>query len=326
MTESAVVRAIRGFKASLAASEADEIRELATHYLDVERALEANIAALSEQVNALYAAGEDPSWSQLYRLERFQRLEAQLVSELARFNVWAADLIQQHQWQLGLKAIDDAAAVMELAKPGIGPPVHMPHEAVQNIVGVARNGAPLGDLLAASYPEARQAIVKELVRSIALGRNPKVTAAAIRNATSIPLDRALTIARTEQMRAYNAASLETYRGMGVTQYQRLADYSERTCIACMAASGQILSSEAELSDHPRGRCVAIPLIPGVDNPEVPSSEEWFNRQPEDVQLSMAGRGRYEAYKSGQVKWSDLATHTHDPVWGGSLRPTPVSAL
>jgi SPP1 gp7 family putative phage head morphogenesis protein len=326
VNESAVVRAIRGFKAALAANEADEIRELATHYLDVERALEANISALSEQVNALYAAGEDPTWSQLYRLERFQRLEAQLVAELARFNGWAAELIKQHQWQLGLKAIDDAAAVMELAKPGYAASVRLPTDAVEAMAGTARNGAPLGDLLAASYSEARQAIVKELIRSVALGRNPKVTAAAIRKATGIPLDRALTIARTEQMRAYNASSLSAYRAMGVTQYQRLADYGERTCIACLAASGQVLSSEAELSDHPRGRCTCVPLIPGVDNPEVPSSEAWFNAQPESVRRAIAGPGRYEAYNSGQVKWSDLATHTHDPVWGGSLSPTPVSAL
>lgn len=263
MNESAIVRAIRGFKTAIAANEADEVRELATRYLDVEQALEANISALSEQVNALYAAGEDPTWSQLYRLERFQRLEAQLVAELARFNGWAAQIITEQQLKLGVQAIDDAAVVLEMSKPGLGLAVNMPHDAVQAMAGIARNGAPLGDLLAKSYAPARTAIVKELVRSVALGRNPKVTAAAIRRATAIPLDSALTIARTEQMRVYNAASLGTYREMGVTQYQRLADYSERTCIACIAASGEILSTEAELSDHPRGRCfVGETLVSG----------------------------------------------------------------
>jgi hypothetical protein len=202
----------------------------------------------------------------------------------------------------------------------------MPHDAVQAMAGLARNGAPLGDLLAKSYGPARTAIAKELVRSVALGRNPKVTAAAIRRATAIPLDSALTIARTEQMRVYNAASLGTYRAMGVTQYIRVCDLSERTCIACLAAAGEILSSEAELSDHPRGRCTVAPAGLGLDWQTMQSSESWFNRQPESVQLSIAGRGRYDAYKSGAVKWSELTTHTSDPVWGGSLMPTPVSAL
>jgi SPP1 gp7 family putative phage head morphogenesis protein len=321
--ESRVVRAVRSFRAAIATFEASETRELALRYLDVEKALAANIEALAEQVNALYAAGEEPSWSQLYRLDRYQRLEAQLVSELARFNGWAADLITQHQLRLMLEGAENARTVMAMFDRF---PVRMPHEAVQSVVGLASNGAPLGDLLATSYTAARRAITQELVRSVAIGRNPRATAAAIRRATSVPLERAVTIARTEQMRAYNMAATEVYRSMGVTQYQRCANLDENTCIGCLALNGEILDAESELSDHPRGKCSAIPIVPDAVNEPIPSSEAWFNAQPENVQRAIAGAGRFAAYKSGSASWSDLATHTHDPVWGGSVQPTPVSQL
>ncbi len=325
--ESKVVRAIREFKAQIEAQDEAQIRLLAKHYLDIEQAIEDNIVALSEQAARLYSEGADPSWSAIYRLERYQRLQAQLMEELARFNGWAASLIKDRQWQMGLQGLEDAAQVLDLARSGLGTVLEqMPHDAIRAMTGIAKNGAPLGDLLATSYPTMRTQITRELMRSVALGRNPRVTAQAIRKATNMGLDKALTIARTEQMRVYNSAALQTYRAVGVTQYQRLADYSDNTCIACLSASGQILSSESELSDHPRGKCVAIPIVDGAENPQPEDPQQWFKAQPMEVQRSIMGPGRLALYKSGDVRWSELATHTHDPVWGGSLTPTPLSAL
>src|SRR5665648_869843 len=92
--ESRVVKAIRGFKAELRAHEGVQINLMASKYLDVERALESNIAALSEQIARLASEGMEPSWSQLYRLERWQTLQLQTMEELARFNGWAVDVIK----------------------------------------------------------------------------------------------------------------------------------------------------------------------------------------------------------------------------------------
>ena len=238
--ESQVVKAIRGFKAELRAHEGAQVNAMATKYLDVEKALEANITALTEQLARLAKEGIEPNWSQLYRLERWQALQLQLMEELARFNGWAADVIKAEQLDLITRGIDNAAAALEVSKPGLGQFTRMPHDALQGMVGIARDGSPLGDLLASSYPAIRDVMTRELVRSVALGRNPRVTAALVRKATGIGLNRALIIARTEQLRVYREATRESYVSAGVTQYQRIAALDERTCFP----AGTLIETQA----------------------------------------------------------------------------------
>jgi SPP1 gp7 family putative phage head morphogenesis protein len=325
--ESSVVRAIRGFKAQLRANEGVQIEHMARQYLDVEKALESNIAALVEQLARLRADGIEPNWSQLYRLERWQALQLQLMEELARFNGWAADLIKSEQLSMITKGIDNAAAALEMSKPGLSQFVHaMPHDALRGMVGTARDGSPLGDLLASSYPAIRDVMTRELIRSVALGRNPRVTAQLVRKATGMGLDRALTIARTEQLRVYREATRESYVSAGVTQYQRIAALDERTCIGCLLADGEILSTESQFDEHCNGRCDLIPIVVGVENPMTESGSDWFSRQDEATQLGILGPGRFDAYKSGSASLSDMATKTHDSVWGSAWVPTNVSAL
>jgi SPP1 gp7 family putative phage head morphogenesis protein len=220
-----------------------------------------------------------------------------------------------------------AAQALDTMKPGISAMLNRVNVgAFRAMVGLAGDGSPLSRLLARSGEAIRQSMLRELQRSIALGRNPKVTAAAVRKTTGMGLQRALTIARTEQMRVYREATLETYREMGVTQYERIASYDDRTCIACLSMAGEIVSSEFAVDDHPMGRCTAVPIIPGIANPTMESSESWFGRQSEATQRNIMGPGRYDAYKSGAANWKDMAVHHTDPVWGGSYSPIPVSQL
>lgn len=259
VVESKVVTAIRGFKAELRAHEGVQINLMATKYLDVERALESNIAALSEQIARLAAQGVEPSWSQLYRMERWQTLQLQTMEELARFNGWAVDVIKAEQLDMMTRGIDNASAALESMKPGLGQFTKMPHDALQGMVGVARDGSPLGDLLASSYPAIRDVMTRELIRSVALGRNPRVTAALVRKATGMGLDRALTIARTEQMRVYREASRESYQAAGCQFWQRISGLGENSCIACIVLDGEILPVSEPLDDHPNGLC----FVPGT---------------------------------------------------------------
>lgn len=331
VTESEIVSAIRGFKMAVALREADEIKLMAERYLQVERALDAQIEALAQQIAVLHAQGKDPTWSAIYRLERWQSLQIQLMEELAGFNSWAAKLIEGEQYTLGMLAIDNAAEALAKAGPQLQTTLRLhrlPHDAVQGMVGAARDGSPLGALLATSYPQMRDVMTRELVKSVALGRNPRLTAALIRKATGLGLNRALTIARTEQLRAYREASLAAYRAMGVRRVQRICTLDERTCIGCLVVDGEILDSEAEFDEHPMGRCDVVPYLEdfGLEQNERMVGKDWFLGQPPETQLAMMGPGRYEAWSSGQADWRDLATRRDDPTWGGSWVPTPLRDL
>jgi hypothetical protein len=81
-----------------------------------------------------------------------------------------------------------------------------------------------------------------------------------------------------------------------------------------------------MDEHISGRCDLLPEIVGVDNPISESGFDWFARQDEAVQRDIMGPGRFDAYRSGAASWQDMAVHTHDATWGGSLHPAPVSSL
>ena len=325
--ESEVVTIMRAFKAGLLRAEAEQERLLAHAYLDVQNHLADKIESLSEHLARLAAEGKDVPYWQLARLERWQRLQAQTIEELARFNGYALSQIRDEQTRLGILGMQHAQAALESMKPGISLMLdRMDIGAFRAMVGLAGDGSPLAVLLEKASHDVLLAMRRELLRSIALGRNPRVTAAAVSRATNLGLQRALTIARTEQLRVYREATLETFRALGVTQYERVCAYDDRTCIGCLAAAGEIVSSEFAIDDHPGGRCSAVPIVPGIANPIMESGQSWFERQDEGTKLHIMGRGRYEAYSSGGASWREMTTHTHNATWGGAWVPTPVSKL
>ena len=314
------MRTIRGFKRALLAQDDRQLRIMAERYLEVEHAIEANIEALSEKAARLAAEGRTLTFNQAYLLERFQRLQVQLVEELARFNGWAADLITQRQRDLITQAIENSSTVLgNSGRSGYGLIDRIAHEAVHGMAGMAGDGSPLSALLQASYPGAREAMMRELVNAVALGVNPRVTARALMKAAGTPLQRAMNIARTEQLRAYREASRAYYREAGVTTYQRIATLDERTCIACLVADGEYLPSASEFDEHCMGRCDLVPVVPDARNTERETGKDWFAGQGEATQRQMMGPGRFDAWKAGDVQWGDLAEHVHDPVWGGAYQ-------
>lgn len=329
VTESEVVRTIRRFKAALLSGEEAEMREMARRYLQVEEALVEGIEALAEQVARMQAQGQTPGWALVYRLERYQRLEAQLVAELAKFNGWVASRIRSRQLELADRGAAEALSVLERLNLRTYELLDvMPHEAVRGMAGMAADGSPLVALLDKSLGPIREALLRELVTGVALGRNPRKVAALMRRATGIGLQRAMTIARTEALRAYNGAAMAAYRSMGVRQVMRIATLDDRTCIGCLVADGELLPSEDALDDHPNGRCAAVPYLPdlGLAQPLRVSGRDWFASQDAATQRAVMGPGRYELWSSGQAAWSDLAVHTRDDVWGGAWTPTSVRDL
>jgi SPP1 gp7 family putative phage head morphogenesis protein len=325
MAAPAVVRVAQRFKAELLAGETQHQYEMARRYLAVERALSDKIAALSEQVARLSSQGRPVAVGMVYRLERWQELERQILAELASFNGWALEAIAARQAELGRVGVEAAQAMLDVAGIRVAYD-RLPVDAVVQMAGFAGDGSPLSVLLSEAYPATVDAIGQALVNGVALGQNPKLVARAMRDAAGIGLDRAFLVARTEELRAFRTATQAQYAAAGVTTYQRVSARDDRVCIGCLAADGEVFETEQSFDDHPACRCVAVCILPGENRAFQSTNESWFNAQDAATQTHIMGPGRLEAYESGAASWSDLWTRTDDPVWGGAIVPTPVSAL
>ena len=200
-----------------------------------------------------------------------------------------------------------------------------------NIVGIAGNGRPLGELLrnrmVTRDADVWQRLVDNLVRGTALGRNPRDVARAMRDDLAGGLNKALVIARTEGLRPYREASRAQYEASGVvTGQKRLCAHDGRVCGACLADEGTVYGLGEVIPDHPNGRCTGVPIVTGMPETRWTAGEGWFQEQPQEVQVSILGQAKWQAYQEQRFKFADLVTHTHDATWGGGLTPTPLSKL
>jgi len=329
--KSQVERTIEEFRGRLLLQEADQMRTMARRWLDVEQALESQITLLAGEVLEMRQAGEAVNQARLMRLDRYQRLLAQAKAETRGYANWAASLIAERQGDMLEMGVQGAEAMirsvyMDAGKLG-GYFDVLPIEAVEFATGFAGDGSPLARLLMRDYTETAAQLTQALIDGTALGRNPRETARLMAEAMGGNLDRALTIARTEQIRAYREAGRQSFVESGVVEgYIRRCALSERTCIACLALDGTEYETDELMDVHPNDRCFMQPKVTGIPLPDAISGQRWFEEQDTDIQMSILGPERYDAWLMGQVEFRDFASTHTDPVWGPSVRVTPVGEL
>jgi len=166
-----------------------------------------------------------------------------------------------------------------------------------------------------------------LINGVALGWNPRKTARAMNAALqNTVLNRALLIARTEQLRAHRMATQENYQQNGVTQYMRVASKSGRTCIACLVADGTIYEVDHIFDAHPNCRCTMIPHIAGREIPRFTKGRDWLESQSPAVQQRIMGKAAHAAWKDGAITLDDMVARHEHPVWGGSLQKRSLRSI
>jgi len=326
-----VVRVLADYRRQLQDTESAQFRDMAARWSAVQDRLTVQIDSLAAEIDALRQAGETVTRGRLLRMDRYQALLAQVDAETTRFDrLTTGQIVSAQSDAIGL-GLEAAAAAIDAGYQQAGRVAvdwnRLPRRAVQTMAGLASDGSPLAALIAQSYPLTVQALTDTLVQAVGLGWNPKKTAAAMRQAADLPLNRALRIARTEQLRAYRETTRAQYAESGVvTAYRRLAAKSLRTCPACLFADGKVYQLDEPLDEHPNGRCQLIPILDGMPERGWQTGREWFKTLPAEQQSAMLGPGVYEKWKRERFDLDRLITVREDATWGNSLQVTPLSAL
>lgn len=326
MPDAAVIIAMRQFKAALLRGERAQMREMATRWLAVERRLSGQMDALALEMAQIASEGGTVSMEMLLNDVRYRRLLVQLTNELQRYTDYAADTIAATQQRLAALGITHAESA--IIAQGIGAGFsRLPVEAVEYMVGLAGNGSPLRTLLVASWPDAAEGLTQALIDGIALGHNPRRTAKEMARGATGSLNRMLNMARTETMRVYKTANLESYKASGVvTSYLRLATHDSRVCPLCLLLEGTEYPLDRMMPSHPSCRCTLVPKVQGVPAPRWTKGETWLREQPAATQRSILGKGRYEAWQDGAFDLQDVVSVVSNAIWGDTLRAVPLREL
>lgn len=282
-------------------------------------AIRERVAALTAQIAEARRAGEEVSVSWLYQQSRLATLEWQIVTEMAPLLQFAGAAIQRAQAEAVERAGVQSAELLTIATEGASLThsfVLLPSGSLNALVGLTSKGSPLRSLLDELAPDASERIRGALITGVATGQGTREIAKAARDAFGGNMARALTVSRTEVMRAYNRASQLHYQESGVVSgWIWLATHSPVTCANCLSRDGRLYPLDKPLPAHPRCRCAMVPKVRGVADPPRETGSEWFAKQPADVQRQVLGIAGQRAYAAGAVALRSFEGLHHHPEWG-----------
>ena len=307
---------MRQFKADLLARENAQMMRMAQQWLELELGMRASFSDLAQDVYTRREAGERIDRATPYRMERYGRLLRQMQAVIVgQYAPYVAAEVAEQQRRLLRSGIDDAAAAIQAVQEekGVGATFNrLPVEAVERMVGLTGDGSPLMDVLRDAYPDAVNAATNVLIDATARGTNPRETADRMMQAAGgTALNRALVIARTEQLRVYREAGR--------------AQYMESGLVRGLALEGEFYDVASPLRTHPQCRCAMIPVVKGYRELSFETGEPWLRSQPEATQRAILGKGGYEAWRHG-VPLSRFASITQNKTWGDTVKVTPIKDL
>lgn len=327
MPDKSIYATIAEFNKALDAQEKAQWVAMAKRWKQTEDTLALYIQRHADAIAARKLAGQAVSEYAYTKLETWKDLQRQIVAEAANYERYATQVIKAEQ----LSYLETgAAAAQTVLRNELGAGYAFDRlniQALENMVGMTADGSPLFDVLAkrALSPDMVEGLVNNLNEAIALGYGPRKTASMMAEGLAAGLDKALVIARTEQIRAYRTGSQKQYEESGVVmQYQRHAAPQERTCFECLALDGKIYPTAEDFASHPNCRCFMTPVIEGVNNPGA-KGREWFERQSESIQRDILGAGRLELYQNG-TPLESMVKVTDDSTWGNTISAVPLAEL
>lgn len=313
-----VYQTMREYQRRLSKHEAAEMLAMAKRWAMVEKRLGVYFDALIDEI----ARDGLKTDAQIFRLYRYQELAGVASDEIAQYELWAGERIRREQMRalnLGFEAAVRTAYADSFFAPMID------RSAVANMIGICADGAPLFSVLKqrAIAPQAVEGLTNALIEAVALGYGPRKTARFMAHGLALGLDKALLIARTEQIRVYREATRAGYSQMGVTEYQRHCALSDRTCPVCLALDGKIYKTDAMMHSHPGCRCFMTAIVRGQTYPA--RAQDWFAKLPAARQKQILGPGHYNLYQGG-MSLEEMVRTRNDPVWGPGLALRSVKSL
>jgi SPP1 gp7 family putative phage head morphogenesis protein len=182
---------------------------------------------------------------------------------------------------------------------------------------------------------------RELIRSVAAGSNPRVTARRMVGRVEghvngrWGLTRALAIARTETVDAHReAARVSQLENADVlTGWEWACKLDARSCPACWAMHGTRFDlTEPGPLGHPQCRCARLPRTASweelgfdIEEPEdlMPDAAAQFELLSEADQRAVLGPLRFDAWQAGEYPIEAWAQRRENPGWRASYQMSPA---
>ncbi len=319
---SALETAIRRTRRQIDTLEGPVRQEMADLYARAVRNLATDLELVTMQIRNAQEAGIDVSPDWLRRQDRYTRLLWQAEREFARFTDDGVRLIEGGRVRAIRGGAAEAWELLDAAGIERGFAANVPTYAIENAMSATYSG-PVKRSLARYGEEGAQTITDALLDGMVRGRGPRAIIRDIQRALLSPANAARleSLIRTEMLRGFRSGLSETYQGMAhlILALRWTAALSSRTCLACLGRHGREYPVDYVMDAHPNCRCILSPIVQDAPPLQLQTGEEWFSRQPENVQRRMMpSTAAFDAYQSGSVALGDFVGQRRSRTWGRSI--------
>lgn len=323
-------------KAEQQRREAEFLAAVAAAWLALQDRLRVLMENLLSILRSLQSGSSPPTAAQMRDLEITQAAIAQTLLIADEAVAQWVPLIEDRRQEVIGEAQEDGNVLLETAAGAAL------LAALLGASGITLPNSAIADVLAGlmANPQIRETILSRVGEFINRGLDViidgagtgaagnAIVKAALEELSKLA-DTAAIVAGDQTARAYREALLAVYseaaNKIPVIGYRRVSKRDRGVCPACIALDGKFYRLNEYFSEHVRGRCIAVPVLEGEDKAAWPTGVGWIAKQPPDVQKSILGQGRWEAWKRGDFDLDDLAKVVDGP-FGPSLQSTPLKDL
>ena len=363
--------AVGEFQERLLRNERRAAAQMVRVYADSWKRIRKKLERLQTEYERAQSQGQDVGLGWLYQQQRLSSMQALVAKELAHFAKYAEGSVSAQQARVIAESLQFSRdmTILSLGAEYDGQgrfAVKTLHKgAIEALIGATQQGSALDRLFRQIREDGAKAAEDALVQGIVLGYNPRKIAPLIRDALGVQLNRALTISRTEVMRAQRVATAENYKQNAdvVKGWRWQAALTGNTCPVCISLHGSEHPLSETMSSHPNCRCTSTAITKsweelgaefGFDFSAAekvgPSFEEIakkYNISPErqrtylqrkmtgeayflslsaEEQRRVLGPAKWLAWKDGKFGFDALSRKTYSAVWGEGVRQASLVEL
>ena len=232
--------------------------QLAKYYLTTQKKIIGQFEQTYNKVISSIAEGRNPTPADLYKLDAYWKMEAQVRKELTKLGDKQTELLGKkfmEEWENIYRGI---AIKDDLFFGEIDTQV-----AQQMINSVwCADGKTWSNRVWDNVGNLQATLNENLIDCLVAGRKTSELKKGLQERFEVSFNQADTLVRTEMAHIQTQASKERYKSAGVTEVEVWADYDERRCEICgeLHRTKHDINGAMPVPAHPNCRCCIVPVI------------------------------------------------------------------
>ena len=239
-------------------TEKEVRKQLVNYYRRTMNGVIAAFESTYDKLQATIEEGREPTPADLYKLDRYWQMQAQLKEELQKLGDKQVALLSK-QFTDEYKNVYD-----QLAIPGDDNfrtiDTAQANQAI-NSIWVA-DGKSWSQRIWENTDLLQQTLNDELIHCVVAGKKTSDLKKLLQERFGVSYNRADTLARTEIAHIQTQAAQKRYQDYGIQEVEVWADKDERRCERCGKLHQQRFPIDGTMPVpvHPRCRCTIIPVV------------------------------------------------------------------